>query len=217
MAGLATGALTAALLAACWHMQSVSTQRRQSSCASPRTPAQPEAGHHDLKDTIVQEHLARNVQFFGEQAMADIMSSYVVVVGLGGVGSHAAHHLLRSGVGRLLLIDFDQVRMPCGPQALSSARSAYTLKPANTCRTWNVLLTVNAQAHHGVKCSRPGSGDTVVAQPPRRRHSRGCGPVKGHSARQALCEHLPRGPSGSEGCHVHRCNGGVDPRWGRQA
>lgn len=36
-------------------------------------------------------------------------SSYVVVIGLGGVGSHAASMLLRSGVGRLLLVDFDQV------------------------------------------------------------------------------------------------------------
>lgn len=36
-------------------------------------------------------------------------TSYVVVIGLGGVGSHAASMLLRSGVGRLLLVDFDQV------------------------------------------------------------------------------------------------------------
>ncbi len=28
-----------------------------------------------------------------------------------GVGSHAAHLLLRSGVGKLRLIDFDQVRL----------------------------------------------------------------------------------------------------------
>jgi tRNA A37 threonylcarbamoyladenosine dehydratase len=35
----------------------------------------------------------------------------VVVVGLGGVGSHTAHLLLRSGVRRLRLIDFDQVTL----------------------------------------------------------------------------------------------------------
>ncbi|KAK9844214.1 hypothetical protein WJX81_008230 [Elliptochloris bilobata] len=39
------------------------------------------------------------------------MGAFVVVVGLGGVGSHAAHMLLRSGVGRLRLIDFDQVTL----------------------------------------------------------------------------------------------------------
>ena len=38
----------------------------------------------------------------------------VIVIGLGGVGSHAAQLLLRGGVRRLRLIDFDQVR--CSPQ-----------------------------------------------------------------------------------------------------
>ncbi|KAL1504094.1 hypothetical protein AB1Y20_010504 [Prymnesium parvum] len=38
-------------------------------------------------------------------------SPLVVVVGLGGVGSHAAHLLLRGGVRRLRLIDFDQVTL----------------------------------------------------------------------------------------------------------
>lgn len=39
--------------------------------------------------------------------MAKLRDSYVVVVGCGGVGSWCATMLLRSGVGRLLLIDFD--------------------------------------------------------------------------------------------------------------
>lgn len=37
-----------------------------------------------------------------------------MVIGLGGVGSHAASMLLRSGVGKLLLVDFDQVPMRRG-------------------------------------------------------------------------------------------------------
>lgn len=35
----------------------------------------------------------------------------VIVIGLGGVGSHAAHLLLRGGVRKLRLIDFDQVSL----------------------------------------------------------------------------------------------------------
>ncbi|CAL8471181.1 g10723 [Coccomyxa elongata] len=66
---------------------------------------------HSLDDDIVAEHFTRNVQFFGRNAQERIMGSFVVVVGLGGVGSHAAHLLLRSGVGRLRLIDFDQVSL----------------------------------------------------------------------------------------------------------
>ncbi|KAG5529736.1 hypothetical protein RHGRI_030199 [Rhododendron griersonianum] len=62
-----------------------------------------------LKDEIVSEQLTRNIQFFGIESQHNVSASYVVVIGLGGVGSHAASMLLRSGVGRLLLVDFDQV------------------------------------------------------------------------------------------------------------
>jgi tRNA A37 threonylcarbamoyladenosine dehydratase len=51
----------------------------------------------------------RNVQFFGDAGQLKVHRAFVVVVGLGGVGSHAAAMLLRSGVGKLRLIDFDQV------------------------------------------------------------------------------------------------------------
>ncbi|XP_019236980.1 PREDICTED: tRNA threonylcarbamoyladenosine dehydratase isoform X3 [Nicotiana attenuata] len=62
-----------------------------------------------LTDEVVSEQLTRNIQFFGLEAQQKVTASYVVVIGLGGVGSHAASMLLRSGVGRLLLVDFDQV------------------------------------------------------------------------------------------------------------
>ncbi|KAL4364705.1 hypothetical protein AHAS_Ahas07G0032800 [Arachis hypogaea] len=64
-----------------------------------------------LKDEIVSEHLTRNIQFFGSESQQKVSASYVVVIGLGGVGSHAASMLLRSGVGKLLLVDFDQVSL----------------------------------------------------------------------------------------------------------
>eukprot|EP00873_Tetraselmis_striata_P028405 jgi/Tetstr1/448669/TSEL_035911.t3 len=62
-----------------------------------------------LSDEVLTEQLTRNLQFFGADAQGRVARSFVVVVGLGGVGSHAAHFLLRSGVGKLRLIDFDQV------------------------------------------------------------------------------------------------------------
>lgn len=55
--------------------------------------------------------VCRNVQFFGDAGQLKVHRAFVVVVGLGGVGSHAAAMLLRSGVGKLRLIDFDQVRV----------------------------------------------------------------------------------------------------------
>ena len=41
------------------------------------------------------DQLTRNYNFLGEEAMAKVRESYVVVVGCGGVGSWAALMLLR--------------------------------------------------------------------------------------------------------------------------
>lgn len=64
-----------------------------------------------LDDEVLREQLTRNIQFFGERSQLDLANAFVVVVGLGGVGSHAAHFLLRSGIGKLRLVDFDQVTL----------------------------------------------------------------------------------------------------------
>lgn len=45
----------------------------------------------------------------GDEGMERLFRSSVMVVGLGGVGSFAAESLARSGIGRLILIDFDRV------------------------------------------------------------------------------------------------------------
>ncbi len=62
-------------------------------------------------DDIVREHFTRNVQFFGQLGQEHIADAFVVVVGLGGVGSHCASMLLRSGVRKLRVVDFDQVSL----------------------------------------------------------------------------------------------------------
>jgi tRNA A37 threonylcarbamoyladenosine dehydratase len=48
-------------------------------------------------------------RLFGLDGARRIKQAHVAVVGLGGVGSWAAESLARSGVGKLTLIDFDQV------------------------------------------------------------------------------------------------------------
>eukprot|EP00271_Cylindrocystis_brebissonii_P007502 TRINITY_DN21073_c0_g1_i1.p1 TRINITY_DN21073_c0_g1~~TRINITY_DN21073_c0_g1_i1.p1 ORF type:complete len:509 (-),score=86.57 TRINITY_DN21073_c0_g1_i1:440-1966(-) len=62
-------------------------------------------------DDILNEQFTRNRQFFGEEAQLAVHRATVVVIGLGGVGSHAAAMLLRSGVGRIRIVDFDQVSL----------------------------------------------------------------------------------------------------------
>lgn len=60
---------------------------------------------------IRQEQLSRHLLYFGEDGMQQVQNARVIVVGLGGVGSHCATMLARAGVGILRLIDFDQVTL----------------------------------------------------------------------------------------------------------
>lgn len=51
----------------------------------------------------------RMARLVGEPALRRLFRSHVMVMGLGGVGSFAAESLVRSGLGRVTLVDFDKV------------------------------------------------------------------------------------------------------------
>jgi hypothetical protein len=58
---------------------------------------------------LMSEQCKRNVQFLGEDNFRKLANSKIIIVGLGGTGSHAASLLARSGDGLLRFIDLDQV------------------------------------------------------------------------------------------------------------
>ncbi|RVD84611.1 uncharacterized protein DFL_006352 [Arthrobotrys flagrans] len=69
------------------------------------------AAKKPIPEELILEQLSRNHSFLGTQGLRTIRSSFVVIVGLGGVGSWCATMLIRSGIGRVRLIDFDQVTL----------------------------------------------------------------------------------------------------------
>lgn len=76
-----------------------------------RQDANDQSDNVQYDDSLIREQLARNLAFLGEDGLRKVRGAFVVVVGLGGVGSAAATMLCRSGVGRLRIIDFDQVTL----------------------------------------------------------------------------------------------------------
>ena len=60
---------------------------------------------------LINEQLTRTASFLTPDKLTRLRNSFVVVVGLGGVGSHCTSALARSGVSRLRVIDFDQVTL----------------------------------------------------------------------------------------------------------
>ncbi|KAF9901143.1 hypothetical protein EC991_006458 [Linnemannia zychae] len=68
-------------------------------------------GGLQMDEELVKEQLSRNIAFLGEEGVEKLRKSFVIIVGAGGVGSWAASMLVRSGVGKIRIIDFDQVSL----------------------------------------------------------------------------------------------------------
>jgi tRNA A37 threonylcarbamoyladenosine dehydratase len=80
---------------------------RRSNVTSIPGPADVFYPHTDL----ILEQLARNRVFLTDEGLQKLRSSFIIVVGCGGVGSHATAALARSGVAKIRLVDFDQVTL----------------------------------------------------------------------------------------------------------
>lgn len=65
----------------------------------------------DYDEELILEQLARNRMFLQDEGLQKLRNAFVVVVGLGGVGSHCVAALARSGVERIRIVDFDQVTL----------------------------------------------------------------------------------------------------------
>ena len=71
------------------------------------TPSLPD---NDVEDNYrLHRRFDRMGRLVGDGGMKTLFASHVMVIGLGGVGSHAAEALVRSGVGKVTLVDFDKV------------------------------------------------------------------------------------------------------------
>lgn len=73
-------------------------------------PSNQSSSTNDVEDAYrLHRRFDRMGRLVGDGGMKTLFSSHVMVIGLGGVGSHAAEAIVRSGVGRVTLVDFDKV------------------------------------------------------------------------------------------------------------
>ncbi len=71
--------------------------------------AEPRDSEEVEDDYRLHRRFDRMGRLVGDEGMRKLLASSVTVIGLGGVGSHCAEALIRAGVGRVVLVDFDKV------------------------------------------------------------------------------------------------------------
>ena len=55
------------------------------------------------------EQFSRNILLFGEENQKKLFNSTILLFGVGGVGSYTFEALVRAGIGKLIIVDFDKV------------------------------------------------------------------------------------------------------------
>jgi len=63
----------------------------------------------ELDNYKLHRRFDRLGRLVGDAKMKKLMNAHVMIIGLGGVGSYAAEMIVRSGVGKVTLVDFDQI------------------------------------------------------------------------------------------------------------
>ncbi len=82
---------------------------RESLPAEPAAPTSPVPNETVESRAKTHRRFDRSARLVGEPGLHRLMASRVIVFGQGGVGSFAAESLARSGIGHLVLVDFDEV------------------------------------------------------------------------------------------------------------
>jgi tRNA A37 threonylcarbamoyladenosine dehydratase len=101
-------------------------------------------------DPILQQRFAGVDRLYGRGAVERLSGRHVAVIGLGGVGSWAVEALVRSGIGRLTLVDGDDVCLSNSNRQLHAIEGQFGRGKAELlaerCRAINPLVRVEAVA-----------------------------------------------------------------------
>lgn len=94
-------------------------------------------------DDKQREHYSRQIKLpqIGEQGQQQLLSSRVLIIGMGGLGSPAAMYLASAGVGHLVVSDYDRVELSNLQRQIIHRRSDINELKAHSART--NLLSIN--------------------------------------------------------------------------
>ncbi len=133
----------------------------------PAPPAAPDAAVPMDADREYKLHrqFDRLGRLYGDEAVRILMSTRAAVFGLGGVGSFAAEGLARSAVGRLMLVDFDEVCVTNTNRQLQALRGTVGKPKADLLRDRIRLINSEARVESARAFYNHSTSDTLLACP----------------------------------------------------
>ena len=81
----------------------------------------------DLQQPDYERRFSGVRRLYGEQGLAKLQAAHICVIGIGGVGSWAVEALARSAVGKITLIDLDNIADSNVNRQLHALDSAFGL------------------------------------------------------------------------------------------
>ncbi|MCB9641626.1 MAG: tRNA threonylcarbamoyladenosine dehydratase [Myxococcales bacterium] len=101
----------------------------------------------------------------GDGGMRRLLDASVMVIGLGGVGSFAAESLVRSGVGRIYLVDFDRICITNTNRQLQSMKGTIGRYKASVLAERLQLINPQAEVIPIEKFYMASNADELLAYP----------------------------------------------------
>ncbi|KAF9112837.1 hypothetical protein BGX27_002716 [Mortierella sp. AM989] len=120
----------------------------------------------EFDEELVLEQLARNIAFLGEEGVQKLRNSFVVVVGAGGIGSWAASMLIKSGVGKIRIIDYDQVTLAELNQHATASREDIGTPKAIAMKRYFRTIAPWVEVDARVECLQGDSAERLLSGNP---------------------------------------------------
>lgn len=139
------------------------------SAASTDGPAHEHEHEHEQgkqRQARLHRRFDRMARLVGDDAMRRLASAHVVLIGLGGVGSWAAESLVRSGVGRLTLVDFDLVCITNANRQLHALKGTTGKSKATVMAQRLALVNPSCQLRPLSSFYDADSSDAILADTP---------------------------------------------------
>jgi tRNA A37 threonylcarbamoyladenosine dehydratase len=120
----------------------------------------------DEQTSNFDQRFSRIARMIGEQGLNRLKASHVTIIGLGAVGSYAVESLARAGVGKLRLVDFDEIQTSNINRQLYALESTLGMPKCEAARRRVLEINPRCQVEAMNLFVHKETMDQVLAGPP---------------------------------------------------